>query len=134
VTAALKYDATAPSATGTLARAPDGNGWYNRPVALRCRAPISPPQSRRARARATGPDSASRDLVGNVWRPGREHERSGDGDDDRMTRRRRPALAGRAGRRTRTAWPNRPLTIVFAQVAGDVSESDTCSPSVSYGA
>ena len=31
---AFKYDATAPSATGGLARPPDANGWHNHPVAL----------------------------------------------------------------------------------------------------
>ena len=31
---AFKYDATAPSATGDLARLPDANGWYNHPIAL----------------------------------------------------------------------------------------------------
>jgi len=30
----FKYDATAPSATGGLARPPDANGWHNHPVAL----------------------------------------------------------------------------------------------------
>jgi hypothetical protein len=31
---AFKYDGTAPSATGELARPPDANGWHNHPVAL----------------------------------------------------------------------------------------------------
>ncbi len=31
---ALKYDATAPSASASVARAPDANGWYNHAVAV----------------------------------------------------------------------------------------------------
>jgi hypothetical protein len=31
---ALKYDSTPPSATATAARAPDANGWYDRPVGV----------------------------------------------------------------------------------------------------
>ena len=30
----VRYDATAPTATGALARPPNGNGWYRAPVAL----------------------------------------------------------------------------------------------------
>ena len=34
VTATLKYDSTPPTASGSLARGPDANGWYNHPVTL----------------------------------------------------------------------------------------------------
>jgi hypothetical protein len=132
VTAALKYDATAPSATGTLARAPDVNGWYNRPLALQVSGTdATSGVASCASPSYAGPDSASRELVGTcVDRAGNTSAPATATIKYDATA--PAALAGASRAPDANGWYSRPLTIVFAQVAGDVSGPDTCTPSVSY--
>lgn len=132
VTAALKYDATAPSATGTLARAPDVNGWYNRPIALQVSGTdATAGVASCAGSSYAGPDGTSRELVGTcVDRAGNTSAPATATIKYDATA---PAAVAAASRATDSnGWYNQPLTIVFAQVAGDVSGPDTCSPSFGY--
>ena len=62
VTLQFKYDATAPQAVSAASRAPDANGWYNRPLTIAfAQAPgdLSGPGSCSGPASYGGPDSAA---------------------------------------------------------------------------
>ena len=64
---ALKYDATAPAAGASLARGPDANGWYSKPIAVSFAGSdaTSGIASCTAPGTYTGPDAAAASVVGN---------------------------------------------------------------------
>jgi hypothetical protein len=67
LTFALKYDATAPAAGASLARGPDANGWYSKPITVSFAGSdaTSGIASCTAPATYTGPDVAAASVVGN---------------------------------------------------------------------
>ena len=62
----LKYDETAPSASGSASRGPDSNGWYNQGVAINFSGSdaLSGPVACTGGRNYTGPDSASVTING----------------------------------------------------------------------
>ena len=64
---ALKYDGTAPAAGASLARGPDANGWYSKPITVSFAGSdaTSGIASCTAPATYTGPDAAAASVVGN---------------------------------------------------------------------
>jgi large repetitive protein len=63
---AFKYDATAPSASGSLSRGPDHNGWHNEGVSVAFAGSdgVSGPVACTGGRNYTGPDSASVTVTG----------------------------------------------------------------------
>ena len=128
----FKYDATAPGASASLARAADRNGWYNRPVGLNVSgtdatsgvdACTSPTYS--------GPDGASRTVSGTC------SDRAGNTSTPASATlaydATAPTAVAAASRAPNAAgWYNAPLTISFTQAAGDVSGPDTCAVASGY--
>ena len=66
VTASLKYDATRPTATGSPARGPDVNGWYNQPVALALTGSDATSGIGSCGGSYAGPDGTGRVLTGSA--------------------------------------------------------------------
>ena len=66
VTFALKYDATAPAASASLARGPDANGWYSKPITVSFTGSdaTSGIASCTAPGTYTGPDAAAASVGG----------------------------------------------------------------------
>ena len=130
--ATFKYDATAPSSvSGTLARAPDSNGWYNRAVALSVTGTdaLSGIDTCPG-ATYGGPDSATatvagscKDLAGNTTpvSVGLKYDSTAP-----------QATAAASRGPDANGWYNKPLSVSFAQVAGDLSGAGTCSATASY--
>ncbi|HEX5800163.1 MAG TPA: hypothetical protein VFY02_08660 [Gaiellaceae bacterium] len=129
---AFKYDATPPTASASLARAPDRNGWYNRPVGLT----VTGSDATSGLASCStptyaGPDGAARavsgtctDLAGNVSPPAGA---SLDYDATAPT-----AVAAASRPPDSSGWYNHALAIAFSQAAGDASGPDTCTAPVTY--
>ncbi len=65
MTASLKYDATRPTASGSLARGPDANGWYNQPVAFALNGTDATSGIASCGGGYGGPDGTSRTASGN---------------------------------------------------------------------
>ena len=131
VTATIKYDATAPTASGSLARGPDANGWYNHPVAFNLT--------------GIGRDLRDRHVWWELRRAGRDGAQAVGRCTD-IAGNQSPAVTATidydSTKPTATAtadrppnangWYRSPLTISFTQLAGDLSGPDTCSAPASY--
>ena len=128
----FKYDATAPAASGALARGPDRNGWYNQSVALNvsgtdgtsgvdtCTTPTY-----------SGPDGGSRTVSGTCTdKAGNTSAATVASFAYDATAPTAVAAADRAP--NANGWYRAPLTVSFTQAAGDVSGSDTCTAPAGY--
>jgi hypothetical protein len=128
----LKIDETPPSVpSGTAARSPDANGWYNRPVAVTFTA--SDATSGIASCGGStynGPDSATASA------PGSCTDLAGNTSVGSLALQYDAAAPSATAAASRAAdangWYNRELRITFAQAPGDVSGPGTCSPPVDY--
>ena len=81
VTATIKYDGTAPTASGSLARGPDLNGWYNQPVAFALTGTDATSGIASCGGNYAGPDGVGAAGFRDLHRCGWECQCSGDGDD-----------------------------------------------------
>ncbi len=132
-TASFKYDATGPTAlTGTLARAADSNGWYNHSIALTVTGTdVLSGIDTCPGGNYVGPDSATasvagscRDLAGNSSSLSVALKYDSTDPTATATASRPPDSNG---------WYNEPLSVSFAQAAGDLSGPGSCSAAATYG-
>ena len=131
VTATIKYDATAPTASGSLARGPDANGWYNHPVAFNLTGSDATSGIGTCGGSYAGPDGTGRQAVGRCTDVAGNQSSAVTATIDYDST--KPTATATADRPPNTnGWYRSPLTISFTQLAGDVSGPDTCSAPASY--
>src|SRR5215210_832340 len=130
----LAYDATAPTATVSASRGPQASGWYTSAVTItfaQAAGDLSGPGTCRSPVAYSGPDSGSASVTGTCTdRAGNQSAAASlafkyDGTPPQalVSASRAPNAAG---------WFNAPVTISFAQAAGDVSGSTSCTASSAY--
>jgi hypothetical protein len=129
---ALKYDQTAPAATGLPSRPPDANGWFNRPLTIQFDGSdltsgidsCTPPTT------YTGPDSAAVSFSGTC----RDRAGNPSGSDDFVFKYDGTApqvLSADAVRGPdRGGWYNRP--VAFAVDGDDATSGRDVCPTVTY--
>jgi hypothetical protein len=128
---ALKYDATAPQATATPSRQPNGNGWYKALVTVSFAATdaTSGLDSCPAAAAYSGPDNAAAVVSGTCL------DKAGNGGPASLALKydatAPQATATPARQPNANGWHNAPLTVGFA--ATDVTSGlDSCPAAATY--
>jgi large repetitive protein len=131
---AIRYDSTPPNALASADRAPDANGWFNRSLTIsfaQAAGDLSGPDSCSAAIVYGGPDTAAASRSGTcVDRAGNRSAAASFAFKYDATAPQAVASASRAA--DVNGWYNRPLTVSFAQAAGDLSGADTCTAPVLY--
>jgi hypothetical protein len=129
---ALKYDATAPLATGSPSRAPNGNSWYSAPLTVSFQGadPTSGVESCTAAQSYAGPDTAATSMSGSC------RDRAGNASASAVFAFRYDATPpvvteGIAVRPPdRGGWYNRP--VAFAVQGTDATSGLDSCPATSY--
>jgi hypothetical protein len=125
------YDATVPTASGSLARGPDANGWYNHPVAFNLTGSDATSGIGTCGGSYAGPDGTGRQAVGRCTDVAGNQSPAVTATIDYDST--KPTANATADRPPNTnGWYRSPLTISFIQLAGDLSGPDTCSAPASY--
>jgi hypothetical protein len=127
----LEYDATAPSASAALARAPDANGWYSKPVGVSFAGSdaTSGLASCTPAATYSGPDSGTADVGGECT------DKAGNHTGASATLRYDSTPPAAAAQPTRppdeNGWYSKPLTVEF-KGTDTLSGVASCTSPVSY--
>jgi large repetitive protein len=130
-TYALKYDATAPTATATPAREPNEHGWYKAPLTVTFVAadPLSGLDSCPAATRYEGPDDSSA-LVSGTCR-----DNAGNGAVASLALKydaTAPATTATPSRQPNAnGWYNAALAVAFS-ATDETSGTEACTPPQSY--
>jgi len=128
----LKYDATAPTATATLDRSPDSNGWFNHPIGLTITGTdtTSGLDSCTAPPDYSSPDSSSGSLTGSCTDlAGNTASRSVTLKYDATP----PTVSSALNRQPNAnGWHNQPVSFTVSGVSDATSGLAGCTPAATY--